>query len=128
MNSAVMSFILLVASVTVYTSDGRNLVLRCRCAQVRNGGLSPSTIAKITKVQQLAPRPYCNKQELIIILKDGTSDCLKPDGLLATQLIKAMNKSRERRLKAKVTAATTTHVPTTTPKTTPTLQHTNSSV
>uniref|UniRef100_A0A667WZ28 Chemokine interleukin-8-like domain-containing protein n=1 Tax=Myripristis murdjan TaxID=586833 RepID=A0A667WZ28_9TELE len=67
MNSAVMSFILLVASVTVYTSDGRNLVLRCRCAQVRNGGLSPSTIAKITKVQQLAPL-YCPRKELCSIL------------------------------------------------------------
>uniref|UniRef100_A0A3B3CIX9 Chemokine interleukin-8-like domain-containing protein n=1 Tax=Oryzias melastigma TaxID=30732 RepID=A0A3B3CIX9_ORYME len=49
-------------------------VLKCRCLRTSKM-VNPSLIQK---VEELPPRPYCAKNEIIVTLKDNKKVCLDP--------------------------------------------------
>ncbi|KAL6118455.1 uncharacterized protein ACO6RY_03253 [Pungitius sinensis] len=83
MNTATQCIILL-ACAAVCTSS--TPILNCRC--VKTIRAVPASL--IARLETLPPRPYCNKKELIVVLKDGSSKCLDPNGKFA----KAIEKSQ----------------------------------
>ncbi|XP_068584373.1 interleukin-8-like [Cebidichthys violaceus] len=86
MNTAIRCIVLL-ACITICTSSS---FVYCRCVKTRNAVL-PSLIAH---VEVYEPRPYCNKKEVIVILKDGKRWCLDPKGKFAQLILQAQQKQR----------------------------------
>ncbi|XP_059211200.1 growth-regulated alpha protein-like [Centropristis striata] len=68
MNPAIQCIILLACAVICTSAS------KCRCAATVKG-VKPSLIAD---VEEYKPRPYCNKREVIIKLKDNSMRCLDP--------------------------------------------------
>ncbi|KAM7366392.1 hypothetical protein PAMP_015835 [Pampus punctatissimus] len=71
--NALIQCVLLLASITMCISA----VIRidCKCIKTNNS-VDPSRIKDLTRYH---PRPYCNKQEIIVLLKDGRERCLNPN-------------------------------------------------
>ncbi|XP_030609923.1 growth-regulated alpha protein-like [Archocentrus centrarchus] len=51
------------------------VIPKCRC--LKNSKRVNRSL--ITDVQVFRPRPYCNKTEVIVTLKDGAKRCLDPE-------------------------------------------------
>ncbi|KAK9524876.1 hypothetical protein VZT92_017240 [Zoarces viviparus] len=86
MNTAIRCTILL-ACIAICTSKS---ILKCRCVKTSQAVLP----ALIARVEVYEPRPYCSKKEVIVILKDGTSGCLNPNGEFAQLILQAKQKQR----------------------------------
>uniref|UniRef100_A0A3B3CCW4 Chemokine interleukin-8-like domain-containing protein n=1 Tax=Oryzias melastigma TaxID=30732 RepID=A0A3B3CCW4_ORYME len=63
------SIILLVCGLICHSA-----ILKCRCLRTSKM-VNPSLIKK---VEELPPRPYCAKNEIIVTLKDNKKVCLDP--------------------------------------------------
>ncbi|KAF1380728.1 hypothetical protein PFLUV_G00166940 [Perca fluviatilis] len=70
MNTSIQCIIVLACCIT-YTSMA---ILQCQCIK-SSRSVDPSLIAD---VKEYPPRPYCNKKEVIAVLKDKTLRCLDP--------------------------------------------------
>nr|XP_040035608.1 growth-regulated alpha protein-like [Gasterosteus aculeatus aculeatus] len=100
MNTATRCIILL-ACAAICTSNSP--ILNCRCVK-NSDAVSRHLIARI---KQLPPRWYCNREELIAVLKDGREKCLAPNGRFA-QAIKRYRTQRAMTRKTSTTGPKTT--------------------
>ncbi|XP_022072913.1 C-X-C motif chemokine 3-like [Acanthochromis polyacanthus] len=71
MNAAIRCITLLVC-VAICSASA---VKYCRCIKTIQG----VNLRSIADVKVHGPRPYCRKQEVIVILKNGRSHCLDPE-------------------------------------------------
>uniref|UniRef100_A0A3B3DNM2 Chemokine interleukin-8-like domain-containing protein n=1 Tax=Oryzias melastigma TaxID=30732 RepID=A0A3B3DNM2_ORYME len=71
MNPAIQSIVLLVC---VAVCTGASKFLKCRC--LRTSQRVDESL--IRTVEELPPRPYCAKDEIIVTLKDNKKVCLDP--------------------------------------------------
>ncbi|KAM8900246.1 growth-regulated protein homolog gamma-like [Spinachia spinachia] len=95
--------IVLLACVAVCASS--TPILNCRCVKYSQAVKA----VLIAHVSQLAPRSYCNRTELIVTLKDGTSRCVNPDGDFGKKLLEFYRAQRARhRNKTSTTGPKTT--------------------
>lgn len=72
----------------VNTSNPGETVMNCRC---------PKTTPVVRRhliadVEVYQPRPYCNRLELIVILKDKSKKCLDPQTKFAKKILQAKEK------------------------------------
>ncbi|CAK6978814.1 permeability factor 2-like [Scomber scombrus] len=90
MNTKVQCIILLIC-ITICTSA----VIRTNCRCVRTiRGVDP---LRINGLKIYDPRPYCNKQEIIVMLKDGPPQCLDPTGKFAQALVETTQRKMKQR-------------------------------
>ncbi|XP_030018488.1 growth-regulated alpha protein-like [Sphaeramia orbicularis] len=103
--NAVIRAVILLACAAICTSritDGH-----CRCVKT-TGSVNPKLIRT---VKSYDPRPYCNKKEVIVTLKDKTEQCLDPDGEFTQAVLATVKMQRElhvARKKSTTTPRTTT--------------------
>ncbi|XP_034413076.1 permeability factor 2-like [Cyclopterus lumpus] len=80
MNTAIRCIVVLLACATMCTSKS---ILNCRCVKTSTA----VNASLIHRVEELEPRPYCNRKEVIVVLKDGSSRCLDPKGRFAKAVL-----------------------------------------
>nr|XP_046235819.1 C-X-C motif chemokine 19 isoform X1 [Scatophagus argus] len=111
MNTAV-HYIVFLACASICTSQA---IIRCRCIKTMKT-IKPSLIADVV---EYGPRPYCNRHEVIVTLRDGSLRCLDPTQKFTKAVLQTIKKQREARAakmnKARstttATALTTTSAP-----------------
>nr|XP_033962484.1 growth-regulated alpha protein-like [Pseudochaenichthys georgianus] len=112
MNYAIQCIVLLACIVTCTSLH----ILNCRCIKT-SSFVNKSLIANI---KELPPRPYCNKREVIVLLKDKRSVCLDPEGAFTQAVLRTIQ--RQKVIRAfkmnKTTAPPAQKDPPTSPKTT----------
>ncbi|XP_031160365.1 growth-regulated alpha protein-like [Sander lucioperca] len=86
MNTSIQCIIILACCIT-YTSMA---ILRCRCVKTSKY-VNPSLIADVKENQ---PCPYCNKKEVIAILKDKSSRCLDPSSAFTQKVLQIIQMQR----------------------------------
>uniref|UniRef100_A0A3P9D1I0 Chemokine interleukin-8-like domain-containing protein n=1 Tax=Maylandia zebra TaxID=106582 RepID=A0A3P9D1I0_9CICH len=62
------------------------LVRRCRCLNTSKS----VKIALITQLKLDEPRPYCNRREVIVTLKNGSERCLDPQSKFTIMLLEKL--------------------------------------
>ncbi|XP_039997107.1 growth-regulated alpha protein-like [Xiphias gladius] len=108
MNTAIKCIFLL-ACIAICRSASYN---RCHCIKTSKY-VNKSLIANV-KVHY--PRPYCNKQEVIVILKDQSSRCLESTEKFTQNLLQLIQMQRaQKALKMNTTVQRTTTVSATPP-------------
>ncbi|XP_030609964.1 permeability factor 2-like [Archocentrus centrarchus] len=110
--SLAIQCIILLACMAFCTSL---VIPKCRCLTTSK----PVNPSLITGVQEFGPRPYCNKRQVIVTLKDGTERCLDPEAKFTTAVLRRMKelKSGDH---ITVSQQTTTAAPTAGPTAAPT--------
>uniref|UniRef100_A0A3Q0RPW8 Chemokine interleukin-8-like domain-containing protein n=1 Tax=Amphilophus citrinellus TaxID=61819 RepID=A0A3Q0RPW8_AMPCI len=63
------------------------VIPKCRCLTTSK----PVNPSLITGVQEFGPRPYCNKRQVIVTLKDGTERCLDPEAKFTKAVLRRIN-------------------------------------
>ncbi|XP_038126214.1 C-X-C motif chemokine 9-like [Cyprinodon tularosa] len=100
--------ILLLACITITICNSIPMT-RCRCPNPKQ---IPKAINRtlIADVIQYKPRPYCNRYEVIVTLKNKTKTCLDPKSKFTIALLQAKERMEANRKKhsMKITAATPT--------------------
>ncbi|XP_034712250.1 growth-regulated alpha protein-like [Etheostoma cragini] len=86
MTSSIQCIIVLACCIT-YTSMA---ILKCQCVK-RSKSLNASLIAG---VKEYPPRPYCNQQEVIAILKDKRLQCLDPSSKFTQAVLQTIKMQR----------------------------------
>ncbi|XP_054458018.1 growth-regulated alpha protein-like [Anoplopoma fimbria] len=99
MNTAIRCIIILACTIICTSAS----IINCRCAR-SNKAVKPSLIAE---VMEYGPRPYCNKNEVIVRLKDKSSRCLDPNQDFTKAVLRAVQMLR-RQLKMNTTSPKTT--------------------
>ncbi|KAK5893398.1 hypothetical protein CgunFtcFv8_006273 [Champsocephalus gunnari] len=79
--------IVLLACIVTCTSL---YILNCRCIKT-SSFVNKSLIANI---KELPPRPYCNKREVIVLLKDKRSVCLDPEGAFTQAVLRTIQRQK----------------------------------
>ncbi|XP_046896788.1 permeability factor 2-like isoform X2 [Hypomesus transpacificus] len=97
MKAVILSVVLLVG-VAISMAEEATKAPRCHCASTR---ITPLNIKRITAIRQYSPRPHCPREEVIVKLSTGESECLEPTGDFAKMLIKRL-KSHPKRRQSKV--------------------------
>ncbi|XP_037614207.1 permeability factor 2-like [Sebastes umbrosus] len=105
MNTAIKCIVLLACIICSSTT-----ILNCRCVRTVNA----TKISLIADVDVINPRPYCNRKEVIAVLKDGSSQCLNPNGKFTQLVVKAMLMKKAARASKKTSTSTSTSTPKTT--------------
>ncbi|XP_017293729.1 C-X-C motif chemokine 3-like isoform X2 [Kryptolebias marmoratus] len=88
MNS-VIQCVVLVACIAFCTSAS---ILDCRCRKTEPA----VNKTRIVKVTEYKPRPYCNKHEVIVTMKNGTQWCLNPLSPFTKILLKEKSRWQHR--------------------------------
>uniref|UniRef100_A0A8C2ZIU7 Chemokine interleukin-8-like domain-containing protein n=1 Tax=Cyclopterus lumpus TaxID=8103 RepID=A0A8C2ZIU7_CYCLU len=83
MNTAIRCIVVLLACATIYVNFSISAILNCRCVKTSTA----VNASLIHRVEELEPRPYCNRKEVIVVLKDGSSRCLDPKGRFAKAVL-----------------------------------------
>uniref|UniRef100_A0A3B4ZC96 C-X-C motif chemokine 2-like n=1 Tax=Stegastes partitus TaxID=144197 RepID=A0A3B4ZC96_9TELE len=92
MGTATIQCIILLACIAIYCIYCRAdylyclllpAVTRCLCNKPIQA-VNSSLIAQVTPYE---PRAYCNKQEVIVTLKNGTTKCLDPGSAFTKKLL-----------------------------------------
>ncbi|XP_041840923.1 C-X-C motif chemokine 11-6-like [Melanotaenia boesemani] len=96
MKSAIQCIVLL-ACVAICTSA---TILKCRCIKA-NKAVNPSLIVDVSVYQ---PSSYCNKQQVIVTLKDNSFRCLDPNSKFTKQVLQR----KEMKNAAKMTSSSNT--------------------
>ncbi|XP_034532595.1 C-X-C motif chemokine 11-1-like isoform X2 [Notolabrus celidotus] len=81
----------------------------CRCLAMNKN----VRFAQIHDVEVLAIRPYCNHEEVIVTLKDGTRRCLNPKEKFTQALVKTKKLQVVLSLMRKSATSASTMAPTT---------------
>ncbi|XP_005751124.1 C-X-C motif chemokine 3-like isoform X2 [Pundamilia nyererei] len=84
--SVAIQCIVLLACMALCTSL---IIPRCRCLNT-----SKSVRGPITEVKVDEPRPYCNRREVIVTLKDGSERCLDPQSKFTIMLLEKLNQMK----------------------------------
>ncbi|XP_033992848.1 C-X-C motif chemokine 9-like [Trematomus bernacchii] len=112
MNYAIQCIVFLACIITCTSLH----ILKCRCIKTS----SSVNISLIADIKDLPPRPYCNKREVIVYLKDKRSVCLDPEGAFTQAVLRTIK--RQKAIRAfkmnKTTAPPAPKDPPTSPKTT----------
>ncbi|TWW63418.1 growth-regulated alpha protein-like [Takifugu flavidus] len=77
---------ILLACIVVCTSS-----LSCRCLNT----VAAVKRSHVVDVVEYGPRPYCRRQEVIVILKNKRPRCLDPKGQFAQGLLRAKQRRME---------------------------------
>ncbi|XP_036072785.1 C-X-C motif chemokine 2-like [Oryzias melastigma] len=93
------SIILLVCGLICHSA-----ILKCRC--LRTSQRVDESL--IRTVEELPPRPYCAKDEIIVTLKDNKKVCLDPTHKFTKAVLASMKKNSGKPAKVRTTTATTT--------------------
>ncbi|XP_076581638.1 C-X-C motif chemokine 11-6-like [Chaetodon auriga] len=111
MKTAIQCIILL-ACAAICTAVIKN----CQCLNTSRA-VKPSLIAD---VREYRPRPYCNKHEVIVILKDKSSRCLNPNHRFTQAVLQTIQMQKAKQAakmnttaKPKTATVSVTAVPTT---------------
>ncbi|XP_073331190.1 interleukin-8-like [Pagrus major] len=107
MNTAIQCIILLACTI-ICISGGP--VFRCMCIKTIKS-VDPTRIAGVT---EYGLRPYCNKREVIVTLKDDSQRCLDPAEKFTQALLQIYTKKASRVAKMITTSPGTTMSPGTT--------------
>ncbi|XP_026018113.1 growth-regulated alpha protein-like [Astatotilapia calliptera] len=97
--SVAIQCIVLLACMALCTS---HFIPRCRCLKP-----SKSVRGPITEVTVHEPRPYCNRREVIVTLKDGSERCLDPQSKFIIMLLEKLRQKKSQH-KTTVSPQTTT--------------------
>ncbi|XP_011615107.2 growth-regulated alpha protein-like [Takifugu rubripes] len=100
MMRTMVALCILLACIAVCTSSPA-----CRCLNTV-AAVNPSHVVDVV---EYGPRPYCRRQEVIVILKNKRPRCLDPKGQFAQGLLWAKRRMEEHaaRLKSSRSAKTT---------------------
>ncbi|RVE60427.1 hypothetical protein OJAV_G00180540 [Oryzias javanicus] len=92
-------FVLLACGVICHSA-----ILKCRCLS------TSKTINRslIHKVEEIPPRPYCAKMEILVTLKNNKQACLDPTSKVGQAVLVSLKKKSERPAEVRTTRATTT--------------------
>uniref|UniRef100_A0A4W4DQR3 Chemokine interleukin-8-like domain-containing protein n=1 Tax=Electrophorus electricus TaxID=8005 RepID=A0A4W4DQR3_ELEEL len=86
----IATFILICLLVADIKGQARHTRGRCLCG---DSGLKVIRVNRVEKVEILSPSPSCDKQEIIVTLKDTMEQkCLNPESGFVQNLIKKMQK------------------------------------
>ncbi|XP_039901040.1 permeability factor 2-like isoform X6 [Simochromis diagramma] len=85
--SVAIQCIVLLACMALCTSY---VIPRCRCLNTSNS----VKIALIAQLKVDEPRPYCNRREVIVTLKDGSERCLDPQSKFTIMLLEKLNQMK----------------------------------
>ncbi|XP_070711007.1 growth-regulated alpha protein-like [Pempheris klunzingeri] len=114
MNTTIQCFILL-ACTAVYTSA---TIKGCRCVKASKS-VRRSLIANVVVND---PRPYCNKKEVIVTLKDNRLTCLDPKQRFTKLVLQTIQMQRMiNAAKMNTTGSITATAPPSVPNTEPTM-------
>ncbi|XP_008284616.1 C-X-C motif chemokine 2-like [Stegastes partitus] len=95
MGTATIQCIILLACIAICSSVP---VTRCLCNKPIQA-VNSSLIAQVTPYE---PRAYCNKQEVIVTLKNGTTKCLDPGSAFTKKLLQVRQQNMARANKVNV--------------------------
>ncbi|XP_042368455.1 C-X-C motif chemokine 3 isoform X2 [Plectropomus leopardus] len=95
MNTAYQCIILLTC-IANCTSQ----IVDCRCLKTSRS----VKLAQVADFREYNPRPYCNKKEVIIMLKDGTSSCLDPNTNYTQALLRTIKMQKKKLLAERMNA------------------------
>ncbi|KAL3046253.1 hypothetical protein OYC64_004292 [Pagothenia borchgrevinki] len=110
MNYAIQCIVLLACIITCTSLH----ILNCRCIKTS----SSVNISLIANIKDLPPRPYCNKREVIVYLKDKRSVCLDPEGAFTQAVLRTIKRQKAKLAVKKTTAPPAQKDPPTSPNTT----------
>ncbi|XP_051285181.1 C-X-C motif chemokine 9 [Dicentrarchus labrax] len=79
----VIQCLVLLACASLYTSQ---IIADCQCVKTIKG----VNFSLIADVKEYGIRPYCNKKEVVVILKDQSSRCLDPKQKSTKVLLRRM--------------------------------------
>ncbi|XP_068163683.1 C-X-C motif chemokine 3 [Antennarius striatus] len=91
--------IFLLACMTVSPSP---VILRCKCINTR----PIVRVSFIVSVQVHDPRPYCNKQEVIVTMRNRKTFCLDPTQDFTQQILRRTQRRRQKMNNVGLTAPT----------------------
>ncbi|XP_022619915.1 interleukin-8-like [Seriola dumerili] len=89
MNTAIQCIVLLACMVICSSMS----IKRCQCVKTK-GHVNPNLI---TDVKVYKPRPYCNRTEVIVLLKDNNLMCLDPKKRFTQTILKVIEMQRAQR-------------------------------
>nr|XP_024661985.1 growth-regulated alpha protein-like [Maylandia zebra] len=98
--SVAIQCIVLLACMALCTS---HFIPRCRCLNTSKS----VKIALITQLKLDEPRPYCNRREVIVTLKNGSERCLDPQSKFTIMLLEKLRQKKSQH-KTTVSPQTTT--------------------
>ncbi|XP_029931422.1 uncharacterized protein LOC115376095 isoform X1 [Myripristis murdjan] len=95
MNSSVPTVLLLLCiTACILQKKGDVAAQRCRCIALSRS-LTRATVARIVSVKTSPPNPFCDKTEIIVILKDGISRCLDPSTDFTKRLLQKISEKQK---------------------------------
>ncbi|XP_041842605.1 interleukin-8-like [Melanotaenia boesemani] len=107
MNPAIQCIFLLACVAICFSAS----IKFCSCIKTSKG-VKPSLIVEVIEYK---PRPYCNKQEVIVKLKNSSLWCLDPNSNFTKEILQRAEMNKAAKMPTSIqttTVATSTSAPT----------------